>query len=194
MDTPAAGHVTAERGNNVITYALLATVVLVATIFAFSSNALPNHWYGVFKTAHLIFAVAWIGGGVLVTILGLRAQRETDPGAVVTIARQAAFAGEKIFAPAGLVVFVMGIAMMINTNWGWGSFWIDAGLVGYALTFVTGIAVLSPLAKKIEASAEHNGPEHPETIALVDRVLLIARFDVAVLLLVIADMATKPFS
>jgi uncharacterized membrane protein len=194
MDTPAAGHVTAERGNNVITYALLATVVLVATIFAFSSNALPNHWYGVFKTVHLIFAVAWIGGGMLVTILGLRAQRETDPGAVVTIARQAAFAGEKIFAPAGLVVFVMGISMMINTNWGWGTFWIDAGLIGYALTFVTGIAVLSPLAKKIEASAEHNGPEHPETIALVDRVLLIARFDLAVLLLVIADMATKPFS
>jgi hypothetical protein len=88
----------------------------------------------------------------------------------------------------------MGISMMINTNWGWGTFWIDAGLIGYALTFVTGIAVLSPLAKKIDASAEHNGPEHPKTIALVDRILLIARFDVAVLLLVIADMVTKPFA
>jgi len=113
---------------------------------------------------------------------------------VVTVARQAAFAGEKIFAPAGLVVFVMGIAMMINTNWGWGTFWVVAGLIGYALTFVTGIAVLSPLAKKIEAAAEHNGPEHPETIALIDRILLIARVDVAVLLLVIVDMVTKPFS
>ena len=54
--------------------------------------------------------------------------------------------------------------------------------------------MLSPLAKKIEASAEQNGPEHPETIALIDRILLIGRFDVAVLLLVIADMVTKPFS
>ena len=44
---------------------------------------------------------------------------------MVTIAQQAAFAGEKIFAPAGLVVFLMGIAMMINTNWGWGTFWVD---------------------------------------------------------------------
>jgi uncharacterized membrane protein len=88
----------------------------------------------------------------------------------------------------------MGIAMMLNTNWGWGTFWIDAGLVGYALTFVTGIAVLSPLAKKIKVSAEQNGPEHPETIALIDRILLIGRFDAAVLLLVIADMVTKPFS
>jgi len=194
MDTPAAGPVTAECGTDVITYGLLAAVVVIATIFAFSSNMLPSHWYGVFKTVHVIFAVAWIGGGVLLTILGLRAQREKDPVVIVTVARQAAFAGEKIFAPAGLVVLLMGISMMINTSWGWGTFWIDAGLVGHALTFVTGIAVLSPLAKKLETSAEHNGPEHPETIALVDRLLLIARVDVAVLLLVIADMITKPFS
>jgi hypothetical protein len=34
----------------------------------------------------------------------------------------------------------------------------------------------------------------PETQAAIRRILLIARFDVAVLLLVIADMVTKPFS
>src|SRR6266699_3627297 len=112
VDTPAAEPITAERGANVVTYALLATVAVIATIFAFSSNALPNHWYGVFKTVHVIFAVAWIGGGVLLTILGLRAQREKDPVVIVTVARQAAFAGEKIFAPAGLVVLLMGISMM----------------------------------------------------------------------------------
>ncbi len=194
MDTPSEGSVAAERGTGAITYALLAGVVVVAAIFAFSTNALPNHWYAAFKTVHVVFAVAWIGGGLMLTILALRAQRETDPKAVVTVARQAAFAGEKIFAPAGLVVFLMGIAMMINTDWGWGKFWVVAGLVGYATTFVTGIAVLSPLAKKIEASAEQNGPEHPATIALIDRILLIARVDVAVLLLVIVDMITKPFS
>jgi uncharacterized membrane protein len=84
--------------------------------------------------------------------------------------------------------------MMVNTNWGWGKFWVVVGLLGYAATFITGLAVLSPLAKKVEASAEQNGPEHPTTLALIDRILLIARVDVAVLLLVIADMVTKPFS
>jgi uncharacterized membrane protein len=112
----------------------------------------------------------------------------------VVIARQAASAGEKIFAPAGLVVFLMGIAMMLDTDWGWGKFWVVAGLIGYAATFTTGIAVLSPLAKKIGASVEANGPTHPETLALIKRIMLIVRFDMAVLLLVIADMVTKPFS
>jgi uncharacterized membrane protein len=193
MNTSASG-TAAERSSAALTYLLLAAVVLLLFVFAFSTNLYPNHWYAFFKAIHVTVAVVWIGGGALLTILGIRAQRESDPKEIVSIARQAAFAGEKIFAPAGLVVLAMGIAMMINTDWGWGKFWIVAGLVGYAVTFVTGIAILSPLAKKIEASAKQNGPEHPETIALIERILFIARVDIAVLLVVIVDMVTKPFS
>ena len=171
---------------------LLAGVIVIAIIFAFSS--VGDHWYFLFKWIHVTFAVIWIGGGVLLTILGFKAQQSGDSAEIVTIARQAAFAGEKLFAPAGLIVFLMGIAMMINTDWGWGTFWIDAGLVGYAATFITGIGVLSPLAKQIQTLAKEKGPEAPETIAVINKILLIARVDVAVLLLVIADMVTKPFS
>ena len=84
--------------------------------------------------------------------------------------------------------------MMININWGWGKFWVVAGLVGYALTFVTGIGVLSPLAKKIDLLLKEKGPAAPETQAAIQRILLVARFDIAILLLVVADMVTKPFS
>ncbi len=196
MDTTATPVAPAEpRSSGALTLALLAVVVVVALIFAFSSSALvPNHWYALFKYVHVLFAVVWIGGGALLTILALGAERKQDPMELVTVARQAAFVGERVFAPAGLVVFLMGIAMMLNTNWGWGRFWIVVGLLGYAVTFVTGIAVLSPLAKKIAVSAEQNGPTSPVTMALISRILLIARVDVAVLFLVIADMVTKPFS
>ena len=192
MDTPSTA-APAQSRSGPLNAALLAGVVLVAAIFAFNSIYFSN-WYAVFKTVHVLLAVVWVGGGVLLTILAIVADRRNDPHEVATIARQAVFVGEKIFAPAGLLVFLMGISMMLNTNWGWGKFWVVAGLIGYALTFITGIAVLSPLAKKIQASAEQNGPEHPETIALIDRILLIGRFDVAILLLVIVDMVTKPFS
>jgi uncharacterized membrane protein len=84
--------------------------------------------------------------------------------------------------------------MMINTSWGWGHFWIVAGLIGYVSTFVTGVGVLSPMAKKIDASARTNGPEHPTTLALIERILVVANIDIAVLLLVIVDMVTKPFA
>jgi uncharacterized membrane protein len=195
MDTPATGSAAPVRGSNGLTYAILAGVVVVGLVFAFSgSTVLPNDWYALFKAAHVLFAVIWVGGGTTIMLLGIRAQRTNDTRNVVTIAQQAAFMGEKVFAPAGLVTFLMGIAMMLNTSWGWSHFWIVAGLVGYAATFLVGIGVMSPLAKRIAKSAEENGPEHPETLALIDRIMLVGRFDLAVLMLVVLDMVTKPFA
>jgi uncharacterized membrane protein len=193
METPLSAAPASNRSSLQLTLGLLVAVAAVVAIFAVSSS-FYNGWYALFKTVHVTFAVIWIGGGFLLTLFGIMAERRNDPNEIMIIARQASFAGERIFAPAGLIVFLMGIAMMINTDWGWGKFWVIAGLIGYATTFLTGLLVLSPLAKKIGPSVEANGATHPETIALVNRIMLIVRFDMAVLLLVIADMVTKPFS
>ncbi len=194
MDTPAAG--TPDRTNDRnLTIGVGIAVAAIAIVFAFSGSIFaPNNWYSLFKMVHVVVAVFWVGGGLLLVTLAFRAQMANDPNEVVTIARQAAFVGERLFAPAGLIVFLMGIAMMINTNWGWGHFWVVFGLLGYAATFSVGLLVLSPLAKQISASAAENGPTAPQTLALIDRILLIARFDIAVLVLVVVDMVTKPFA
>jgi hypothetical protein len=92
------------------------------------------------------------------------------------------------------VVVAMGIAMMINGDLDWGQFWVIAGLVGYAITFGIGVGYFRPLAQKINVSIRQNGAEHPETRKLTDRILLVARFDVAMLLLVVIDMVAKPFA
>ena len=195
MDTPATGSAAPSRGTSNLTYAILAAVAIIGVIFAFSGSAgVPNNWYSLFKAVHVLGAVIWVGGGVSIMIHAIRGQRAHKPEDIVTVAKQAAFMGEKVFAPVGLITFLMGIAMMINTSWGWGHFWIVVGLIGYASTFIVGIAILSPLAKKIDESAEKNGPTHPETIALIERLMLIARFDVAILMLVVLDMVTKPFA
>src|SRR5882724_9019084 len=118
MDTPATGTVAPSRGTHNITYAILGAVVVVSAIFVFSSStALPNNWYSLFKAVHVLFAVIWVGGGVSIMIHAIRAQTAHDPEEIVTVAKQAAFMGEKVFAPVGLVTFLMGIAMMINTSW-----------------------------------------------------------------------------
>lgn len=194
METSAAVAPAEERSSGALTYLLLAAVLVVAAIFAFSSSAVPNDWYAVFKTVHVLFAVLWVGGGTMITIFAIIAERSNDPGEIAQVAKWAGMVGEKIFVPSGLIVFLMGVAMMINTNWGWDKFWIVAGLVGYASTFITGLAVISPRAKRLHTAIETNGPTSPEAIALIRQLTLITRFDVAVLLLVVADMVTKPFS
>jgi len=130
-------------------------------VFALNATDASSTWFAIFKVIHVSVAVFWVGGGLLLTALAMRAERARNSADLATIARQAAFAGERLFAPAGLVVLAMGIAMVINRHIGWGTFWVDAGLVGYAA---------------------------------IGRILLIARVDLGLLLLVIADMLLKPFS
>ncbi len=195
METSAPAAGSAQRRSSApLTAAIGLGVAIVGVVFAFNETLLPSNWYALFKVTHVTVALFWVGGGVLLTVLGLMAEKSDDPNEIVTLARWAAFVGERLFAPAGGVVLLMGVAMMINTSWGWGTFWVDLGLVGYGLTFVTGIALLSPGAKRIHELAESKGATAPETIAAIRKVLLIARFDVAVLMVVVADMVTKPFS
>ena len=163
--------------------------LLVAVVFMSSSA-----WYVAFKTVHVVFAVIWIGGGSLLTALALIAERGNDPAEMAVVARQAAIVGEKLFSPAAVIVLLAGIAMMLNTNWGWGHFWVVFGLLGFASTFAIGFGVLAPLSKRVALLLETAGPNAPETQAAINRILLVARFDMAVLLLVVVDMVVKPFA
>jgi uncharacterized membrane protein len=193
MDTPASVPAE-ERTSGTLTYALLAILIVVAAIFALNSTAVPDHWYGLFKAMHVTFAVLWVGGAAMLTLLAIAAERSNDPMQIAQIARQAAAVGEKFFAPVGLVTFLMGVAMMLNTSWGWGHFWIVVALVGYATTFGIGIGVIAPTVKKVHAAIEAHGPTHPDSIALIKRVMLITRIDTALLLVIVLDMVTKPFA
>jgi uncharacterized membrane protein len=196
METPNATEPPAERGlpSGPVTAAIGLAVAIVALIFLFNTSAFPSHWYFLFKLVHVVGAVVWVGGGMTLTILAMRAERSKDPGDMATIARQAAFVGERVFAPVGLLVFLMGIAMVINFHWGWGTTWIVIGLVGYAITFLTGLLVLGPSAKHVGQLIESQGAGAAETQAAIQRLLLIARVDMGVLLLVVADMVLKPFT
>ena len=198
METPSAANAPSEGriSSTQLTGLIGLALVAVGLVFAFDSSDGP-HWFALFKWIHVSVAVFWVGGGILLTILGLKAERADDPNEIVTLARWAAWVGQRLFAPAGGVVLAMGIAMLIHGGdpiIAWSKFWVIVGLIGYASTMVTGMAILSPQAKRITELSETKGPTAPETIAAIRRILVISRFDVAVLLVVVADMVTKPFS
>ena len=193
--TPIAAAPRASRSSAWVTGGIATALFAVGLTFALETTDAPTHAFAIFKLIHVVVAVFWVGGGILLTVLALRAERAKDPDEMAHIARQAVFAGERLFAPAGLVVLAMGITMVINSpEIGFGTTWVDIGLTGYALSFATGIGVLAPMSRRIVTLLEDKGAAAPETQAAIARILLIARVDIAVLLVVVADMFMKPFS
>jgi uncharacterized membrane protein len=182
--TPAA------RDSRLQTALIGLAFLIVAVMFALSNGS----WYDAFRTVHVTFVVIWIGGGAALTILGIVAETRSDGAQLATIARQAAFLGQRVFAPSAIVVVLMGAAMVENAHIGYGHFWVILGLLGFLTTFVLGVAVLSPMSVKVSAILTEQGPDAPESREAIAKILLIARADVAMLLLVIVDMVTKPFS
>jgi uncharacterized membrane protein len=195
MDTRHPAEAAADRRtSNALTAVVGLAVLALALVFVFKTNVAPSHWYAFFKWVHVSGAVLWVGGGLTLTINALRVERSSDPAEMAMIARQAAFVGERVFAPTGLLVLAMGIAMVVNLSLDWGTSWIVIGLVGYAITFSTGLLVLGPQAKRIAHLIETAGADAAETQAAIRRILLIARVDEGVLLIVVAAMILKPFT
>src|SRR6478672_12730620 len=122
-----------RRTANTVTVVVGLAVLALALVFLFNTNVFTSDWYAFFKWVHVTGAVLWVGGGLTLTILALKAERSSDPAEMAMIAKQAAFVGERVFAPVGLLVLLAGIGMVINFHWGWGTSWILIGLVGYAI-------------------------------------------------------------
>lgn len=171
---------------------LLAGVFLVAGLFVLGWAA-PGT-YQLYLMVHVLAAVVWVGGGSVIAILALMADRERDARGMAALAGRAELIGKRVFVPASLVVLVFGILMMIEGDLDWGQFWVIAGLVGFAATFLVGLLYLTPGAKRYAELAAEHGVEHPLAVEHLRRVLLVLRFDAAMLLLIVAVMAAKPFS
>lgn len=145
--------------------------------------------YLVFKFLHVLAAMAWIGGGVTLAVMGIMADRRRDEAEVVRIINSVGLLGVRWFMPSALLTLVLGI--VVTTLGGlWGELWVVLGLVGFAATFVTGHFVLRPQA---EAAARLAREGHVSEAAGAGRKLLrVSKFDYTMLILVVADMVLKP--
>jgi uncharacterized membrane protein len=150
-------------------------------------------WYEVFKTIHVVAAITWLGGGLLITVLALRADRTGNDDELIGIGRQAEWASTRIFIPSALVVLVMGLVLMHKGQWGYDHFWTLFGLLAWGLSFVIGATFLGPQTTKLNKLVAEKGPRHPDTQAKLRVILAVARADVVLIILIAIDMVAKPF-
>ena len=147
-------------------------------------------WYLTLKFLHVASVVIWIGSAFIMVMLGVRADRARDDAAIVAVVRQVAWAAERIYVPASISTLVFGLLLAWFGSL-WSNLWVILGLVGVAATVGLGVAVLTPLAKKVEAGFKAEGVS-PNVVATCREILTIAKFDLVLLFTIIADMVLKP--
>jgi uncharacterized membrane protein len=147
--------------------------------------------YDWLKALHVLAAVIWIGGGIMINILSFFALRSQLPGRRAEFAREVEWVGMRVFTPLSLVLLGLGFWLIYELDWGY-PLWIVVGLVGFGLSFVIGAGFLGPQAGRIAKAVDTHGADSPQAEALIRRVLMVARIDLVILVFVIFDMVLKP--
>jgi uncharacterized membrane protein len=148
-------------------------------------------WYEVWKTIHILMAVIWVGGAFTVQVLALLAMRSPLPGRKAEFAKEAEKVGMRVFAPASLILVVMGFILVQKGHWDYHT-WVILALIAFALSFLTGIAFLGPESGRIAKAIAAEGPDSPAVVARINRILLVSRIELAILILIVIDMVIKP--
>ncbi|SFO47001.1 Predicted integral membrane protein [Mesorhizobium sp. NFR06] len=147
-------------------------------------------WYSIVKFFHIVSAVLWVGGGFVLFLLGVLAERAGNIEDKLQAIRASGQLGGKFFAPMSMLTLVFGL-IMCGFWVGFGDLWIVIGLVGYATTFSIGMLVFKPTGERMGAMIANEGVT-PVALASGQRMMNWARLDYAVMLVIIADMVLKP--
>ncbi len=119
--------------------AMLAGVALLVGLIAILWYAPTS--YEIYKALHVLCVVIWVGGDITLTTLGIVFERRKDSETLASIGKAGAWIGTRVYTPALFAVLAFGIALVEKGNFGWGQFWIDFALVGWAIAAAIGVPV-----------------------------------------------------
>lgn len=142
------------------------------------------------KFLHVAFVIVWLGGGLCLVLLAARANRANDTADLAKIIQFVIGMAKRVFIPAALGALVCGLIMAWSLDL-FSLLWVIIGLVGFALTFGIGIAVLTPRSDRVGEMIAKDGVT-PAVVEQSREILRIAQFDLTMLFVVVADMVLKP--
>jgi uncharacterized membrane protein len=147
--------------------------------------------YGVYVFVHALGAIVWIGGGITINVLMTLASRAKDPAVLGALTKHVSWVGNRVFAPASLLLFLFGSLAVEQGDWSYDAWWVRLGVAGWVAAFVVSFGFLAPESARIGRLAAAEGPS-PAVAARVRRLTLVSRLVLVVLVAVVFVMATKP--
>lgn len=142
---------------------------------------------------HIGSAAIWLGGGITLSLVGLRARQSGNIVLIGEFARTLPFVGLRALTPAVIVLLVTGVWLVFAEYSGdFSQLWIWLALAAFFLAFLIGVLYLSRTAGRLERAVSGPVPDLGEARAAVTRWMV--GYSVVLLTLVFAlwDMVFKP--
>ncbi len=143
--------------------------------------------------AHILGAIIWVGGGVMLSLVGVRARQSEDPSLIKEFARMLSYVGLRVLTPAVVVVLVSGIWLVLSgSEWNFSQLWVLLGLGAFVLSFLIGAIYLSRIAIQLERTATGAEIDLPAARDLLGRWIVGYGVILVILLFAVWDMVFKP--
>lgn len=142
---------------------------------------------------HVLTAVVWLGGGVVLVLIGHRTLRRGDASSITGYIADSELAGG-LFGISSALVLASGVWLVIEVNaWEFDQPWILVSLVITAILFVIGAAYHAPRVKRRLALAKSKGGAAPEVVTNVSNWLRLSVVELLVMACVVWLMIDKPW-
>ena len=144
--------------------------------------------YEFLVVVHILSAIAWVGGGLLVMV-SLRSIRNSEghPAAERTLLRLEK--ASAVLNPAPFLLVATGIAMVVMSNaWAFSQVWVYVSLGLFVLALFLGGGIADGAGKQI-LRAQEEGSSAPRQL---DRLIRVGFLEVVVMIGVVFLMVYKP--
>jgi uncharacterized membrane protein len=142
---------------------------------------------------HVLAAIVWLGGGILLMLASMYVRSSTDPKALTFFARMLSYVGLRGLTPAVVVLLVTGVWMILDgSGWTFSQFWVQLALALFAVAFLIGAVYMSRVGLQMESTARAGALEGATGQSLVTRWQLGYSIVLVVLLAALWDMVFKP--
>jgi uncharacterized membrane protein len=143
-------------------------------------------------TLHILAAATWIGAALALQVIAGHMRAPTPDAVTDRFAIDAERIGKTVFAPAVVVLVVSGVVLVAREDLGWTEAWLLIGIGAVVAAAAVGGAFLNHEGRRLAELARTSGHDSAEIRDRARRRFLVARVDLAVLVLGVADMVFRP--
>ena len=143
-------------------------------------------------TVHILAAATWIGAALALQVIAAHMRSSTPDAVTDRFAIDAETVGKALFAPSAVVLVITGVILVAHEQLGWTRAWLLLGFGAVLIAGAVGGAFLIPEGRRLAKLARTPGHDSAEIRRRARRRFLVARVDLLVLILGVADMVFRP--